>query len=60
MKMFEFKIVHGRQEFVESEVNTLAQQNWKLHGSIQMSHFNGGTLFTQTMVREKEIRTPYN
>lgn len=59
MKMFEFKIVHGSQEVVESEVNSLALQNWKLHGSIQTSHYNGGTLFTQTMVREKEIRNPY-
>jgi hypothetical protein len=60
MKMFEYKIVHGTQPAVESQVNELADQGWQLHGSIQTSHYNGGTLFTQTMVRQKEKRGPWD
>jgi len=60
MKMFEFKIVHGNQRETEDGVNELIDQGWQLYGTIQTSHYNGATLFTQTMVRPKEQRGPWN
>lgn len=52
--MVEFKIVHGNQRETEDSVNRLINLGWQLYGTIQTSYYNGGTLFTQTMVKPKE------
>lgn len=51
MAMFEFKIVDGKIDEVEKEVNRLAQSGWSIHGSIQVRTLNGVVSYTQVMVK---------
>lgn len=58
MKLFEYKIVDGQKQHVEKTVNELAQEGWSITGSIQVRTYDGGTLYTQVMVRQKEHVAP--
>lgn len=60
MKAYEYKLVDGSKESVESQVNDLAQGGWQIVGCAQVRTFNGGVSYTQTLVRETEQRGPWN
>lgn len=60
IKALEYKIVYGSSDQVEREVNDLTDRGWTIYGSVQVSSFNGSAVFTQVMVKEKQIRGPWD
>ncbi len=53
-RAYEFKIVCGTADQVETQVKDLTAGGWVIHGSHQAFPWNGGITFSQTLVKEYE------
>lgn len=59
MKKYNYKIIHGSKEAVETEINVLLKDGWTLHGETTVSMSTAAFYFTQTMIQEVPYRDQY-
>lgn len=53
-KAYQYKIISGSKDSVETGVEELTQSGWEIHGDLQFQNISGIVIYVQAMIKEYE------